>query len=113
VVRTIIVTMTGQTVRYLRESHKTARLDYAVNAQTLANFKIGVMARHGSTYRHMSEEITRALALHTELLVREAQQLSPKQKAKVAAQIIPDKSGGAVYAGRDEGSDSDDGLAPY
>jgi len=105
--------MAGQTVRYLKESHKTAQLNTPVNAAVLHRFRTAVMARHGSTYRFMGAEVTRALANHADLLVREAQQLSPKDKAKVAAQIIPDKSDHAVFSGEDDLSESDDGLAPY
>lgn len=70
------------------------------------------MTRHGSQYKHMGAEVTRALNNHATLMFNEATQLSPADKAKVARQIMPENIDGALYAGGDDES-GQDGLREY
>ena len=102
----------GAGPRFTKPSHETAKLDGIVNKQVLHRFRTALMTRHGSVYKYTGAELTRALDNHATLMFAEAQQLSPADKAKVARQIMPEKTDGALFVGGDEGS-GQDGLREY
>ncbi len=83
-----------------------------MNKQVLHRFRTALMTRHGSVYKFTGAELTRALDNHATLMFAEAQSLSPADKAKVARQIMPEKTEGALYIGGD-GESTGDGLREF